>query len=195
MNTTVETMLTELLPKASVQELVERYGDPYDALFNAEEVEWFDSPGMGQRGLAKLRAIKTLISDVQNRTRKAPIDVSKPQSIYKAMSDMQYFETEHVRVLYLNARNHLIKYEDVSIGDVTSASLDIKCIFSSAIRLKACGIVIVHNHPSGDSRPSDIDIRNTKRIADAGRIFDIPVLDHIIIGHGEFHSMCECGQL
>lgn len=195
MTTTVETMLTELLPKASVQELVERYGDPYDALFNAEEAEWFDSPGMGHRGLAKLRAIKTLISDVQNRTRKAPIDVSKPQSIYKAMSDMQYFETEHVRVLYLNARNHLIKYEDISIGDVTSASLDIKCIFSSAIRLKACGVVIVHNHPSGDPRPSDIDIHNTKRIAEAGRIFDIPVLDHIIIGHGDFHSMCECGQL
>ena len=54
MNTTVETMLTELLPKASVQELVERYGDPYDALFHAEESEWYDAPGMGNRGIAKL---------------------------------------------------------------------------------------------------------------------------------------------
>ena len=98
-------------------------------------------------------------------------------------------------MLYLNARNHLIKSEDISIGDVTSAALDIKCIFSSAVRLKACAIVIVHNHPSGDSHPSDTDIRSTKRIVEAGRLFDIPVLDHIIIGHGEFHSMSECGQL
>ncbi len=74
MNTTVETMLTELLPKASVQELVERYGDPYDALFHAEESEWYDAPGMGNRGIAKLRAIKSIIKNVQNRTRKAPIN-------------------------------------------------------------------------------------------------------------------------
>lgn len=108
------------------------------------------------------------------------------------MSDIQYFETEHVRVLYLNARNHLIKSKDISIGDVTRASLDIKCIFFSTVRLKTCGIVIVHNHPSSDSRPSDVDIRNTKRVVEVGRIFNIPVLDYIIIGHGEFHSMSEC---
>ena len=195
MNTTVEAMLTEILPKASVQELVERYGDPYDALFHAEESEWYDAPGMGNRGIAKLRAIKSIIKNVQNRPRKASINVGRPIDIYKAMSDMQYFETEHVRVLYLNARNNLIKSEDISIGDVTTASLDIKCIFSSAVRVKACGIVIVHNHPSGDSHPSELDIRCTKRVAEAGRLFDIPVLDHIIIGHGEFHSMSECGQL
>lgn len=195
MNTTLETTLTELLPKTSVQELVERYGDPYDALFNAEETEWLNSPGMGYRGLAKLRAIKTLISGVQERQRKAPIDVGSPKSIYKAMSDMQYFETEHVRVLYLNARNHLIKYEDIAKGDIASAPLDIKCIFSTAVRLKACSIVVVHNHPSGDSYPSTEDISSTKRLSEAGRLFGIPVLDHIIIGHGQFHSMSESGQL
>jgi len=195
MNTTVENILTELLPKASVQELIERYGDPYDALFNAEEAEWYDTPGMGNRGIAKLRAIKSLIKNIQNRNRKAPINVGRPKDIYKAMADMQYFETEHVRVLYLNARNHLIKFEDISIGDVTSASLDIKCIFSSAVRLKACGIVIVHNHPSGAVMPSRNDDHVTKRVVEAGQIFSIPVLDHIIIGHGEFYSMSECGQL
>ena len=66
---------------------------------------------------------------------------------------------------------------------------------SSAVRLKACRMGIVHNHPSGDSRPSDIDIHTTKRVVEAGQIFSIPVLDHIIIGHGEFYSMSECGQL
>ena len=96
MNTTVENMLTELLPKASVQELIERYGDPYYALLNAEEAEWYDTPGMGNRGIAKLRAIKSLIKNVQNRNRKAPLNVSRPKEIYKAMADMQYFETEHV---------------------------------------------------------------------------------------------------
>ena len=96
MNTTVENMLTELLPKASVQELIERYGDPYDALFNAEEAEWYDTPGMGNRGIAKLRAIKSLIKNIQNRNRKAPINVSRPKDIYKAMAICTYFETEHV---------------------------------------------------------------------------------------------------
>ena len=83
MNTTVENILTELLPKASVQELIERYGDPYDALFNAEEAEWYDTPGMGNRGIAKLRAIKSLIKNIQNRNRKAPINVGRPKDIYK----------------------------------------------------------------------------------------------------------------
>lgn len=81
MNTTVEAMLTEILPKASVQELVERYGDPYDALFHAEESEWYDAPGMGNRGIAKLRAIKSIIKNVQNRPRKAPINVGRPIDI------------------------------------------------------------------------------------------------------------------
>lgn len=64
MITTVENMLTEPLPKASVQELIERYRDPYNALFNAKESEWYDTPGMGNRGIAKLRAIKSLFKNV-----------------------------------------------------------------------------------------------------------------------------------
>ena len=195
MTIAIEQNLSTLLPKLAVQELVERYGDAYTALFNAEEAEWRNSIGMGQRGLEKLLAIKSIVYDIQHRSQTALTSASNPQEVFRAMSDMQFFETEHVRVLYLNAKNRIIKSEDISMGNVTSASMDIKCVFSSAIRLKASAIILVHNHPSGDPQPSREDVTSTKRLSEAGQLLDIPVLDHIIIGRGQYKSLTEEGLM
>lgn len=192
---TIEQTLAELLPQPAVSDIVERYGDAYAALFKAEEVEWMQSPDMGQRSMEKLRAIKTLVKDIQSKKQTAITDASSSKAVFQAMQDMQYFETEHIRVLYLNNRNHIIKWEDVSIGQVNTASTDAKCIFSTAVRLKASSIILVHNHPSGYPEPSAQDIRFTQQIKAAGALLDIPLLDHVIIGAGTYYSLAEEKQL
>lgn len=183
--------LSELLPRTAVEEVITRYGDGYSALFKAEDVEWRDSYGMGAKGMKKLRAIKRLIKDLEVKKIGGLSDVSRPKAIYEAMQGMQYFETEHIRVLYLNNHNKLLKYEDVSIGHTTAALTDITCVFSMAIRLKATSIIIVHNHPSGSAKPSDEDRKFTKDMKAAGEILNIPLLDHIIIGAGRYYSFKE----
>ena len=192
---TIEQTLSQLLPPVAVAEIVERYGDGYSALFKAEEIEWLQTPGMGRRGLDKLRAIKTLVKSLQNKKQTELINASSSKAVYDAMKDMQFFETEHVRVLYLNSKNHVMKWEDISIGHVTAATIDIKCVFSMAVRLKASAIIVVHNHPSGDPEPSQQDINSTHRLIAAGALLNIPVLDHIVIGAGDYKSLAEEGLL
>lgn len=187
--------LAELLPRTAVEEIITTYGDGYSALFKAEDVEWRNSYGMGPNGMKKLRAIKRLIKDLEAKKINGLSDASRPLDIYKSMQDMQYFETEHIRVLYLNNHNKLLKYDDVSIGHTTVAITDIKCVFSMAIRLKAASIIIVHNHPSGRVKPSEEDRKLTKDMKVAGEILNIPLLDHIIIGAGRYYSFSEEGKI
>ena len=150
MTTTIEKTLSILLPEPAVAEMITQYGNGYAALFNAKEKEWLQTPGMVRRWLDKLRAIKALIKNLQSKKQTGLINVSNSRAVYDTMRDMQYFETEHVRVLYLNAKNHIIKWDDISIAHVTAATIDIKCVFSTAVKLKASAIIVVHNHPSGD---------------------------------------------
>ena len=192
---TIEQILSQLLPPVAVAEIVERYGDGYSALFKAEEVECLQTPGMGRRGSDKLRAIKTLVKSLQNKKQMELINASSSKAVYDTMKDMQLFETEHVRVLYLNSKNHVMKWEDISIENVTAATMDIKCMFSMAVRLKASAIIVVHNHPSGDPEPSQQDINSTHRLIAAGALLNIPVLDHIVIGAGDYKSLAEEGLL
>lgn len=192
---TIEQTLSELLPRPAVEEIVTRYGDGYSALFKAEEYEWRTSTGMGQRGIEKLRAIKALVREVQTKKQNNLINATSAKSVYEAMSDMQFFEQEHVRVLYLNGRNHVIKFEDISTGTLNMAPMDSKCVFSTAVRLKASAVILVHNHPTGDPTPSETDIASTRSLMAAGHIIGIPVLDHIVIGAGSYTSMNEEGLL
>lgn len=194
--TTIKTTLCQLLPESSVMEMVSQYnGDPFQALFNADESEWKNARGMGDSALRKLRAIKDLVKGVHEKSQENLKSTSTPEEIFIAMSDMQFFEEEHFRALYLNVKNKLIKSEDISIGGLTSSTAEQRFVFKKALKLNAASIILVHNHPSGDSTASSNDIRITKIMMRAGEIMGIPVLDHIIIGRGVYTSLLEQGLL
>jgi DNA repair protein RadC len=96
---------------------------------------------------------------------------------------------EHFLVLLLDTRNQLIKVSEISIGSLDTSIVHPREVFKEAISASAASIVFVHNHPSGDPEASEDDVKLTKRLAEAGEIMGIDVLDHIIIGEGEYLSL------
>ena len=83
----------------------------------------------------------------------------------------------------------------MSIGDLNSSASHPREVFSPAVRRSAGSVAFIHNHPSGDPAPSDADIDSTKRLVEAGNLLGIPVIDHIIIGDGEYVSMKRLGYI
>jgi DNA repair protein RadC len=106
-------------------------------------------------------------------------------------AEMSLLDQEHVRVLVLDTRNRLIATQDVYRGSVHTTHIRIAELLREPIRANASAIVVVHNHPSGDPSPSAADISMTKMLAEAGKLMDIDVLDHIIIAGGRHVSMRE----
>ena len=123
-------------------------------------------------------------------------DFSQPYVIAQYVMERLRHETEeHVLAAMLTSRNKLIHIETISNGGLTSSLVEQRAVFRKAIACNAAAIILIHNHPSGDSRPSDDDIRVTKLFVSAGQFMGIPVLDHIVIGDGEFTSLSEIGKL
>ena len=102
---------------------------------------------------------------------------------------------EHFVAVYLNARNHPVGFHVVSIGTLTASLVHPREVFGPALVAGAAGIIIAHNHPSGDSRPSPEDIETTHRLVKAGRLLGVGVLDHVIITGAGYTSLRQSGQL
>jgi DNA repair protein RadC len=98
-------------------------------------------------------------------------------------------------VIYLNARNKIIKVETIQEGIVNQAVVYPRKVLEKALKHKASAIILVHNHPSGHVRPSDADIRLTRVLQDAARVMDIVLHDHLIVGENRFFSFREEGIL
>ena len=109
--------------------------------------------------------------------------------------DMRHLDREHFRVLLLNTRHQVLRVATVSVGGLSSAQVHPREVFKEAIRHGAAAIIVVHNHPSGDPTPSQDDKQVTDQLSAAGTLVGIPVLDHIIIGDGQYTSLRELGQL
>lgn len=101
-------------------------------------------------------------------------------------SEMKLFQQEHFMGIYLNTKAEIIAKKIITIGSVNQTVFDTKELFKWAMKLSASAIIIVHNHPSGDSTPSEQDIIMTKLIIEQSQIVDIPVIDHVIIGRKYF---------
>jgi len=97
--------------------------------------------------------------------------------------------------LYLNQKNEVTHKECISIGGVNGTVADVRIIMQKAVQQLATGIIISHNHPSGSLKPSQADINITKKIKEAGRILDVKLLDHIIVGHQEYFSFNDEGMI
>jgi len=102
---------------------------------------------------------------------------------------------EQFWVLLLNRANEVIRPFQVSIGGVAGTVADPKIIFKSAIEYLASAIILVHNHPSGNLTPSQADKDLTKKVKEAGRLLDIPILDHLIFGDNGYYSFADQGIL
>jgi DNA repair protein RadC len=122
--------------------------------------------------------------------------VTSPEDVWKFFSKRVKGETREVfYCLYLSQRNGILCFEQVSIGISTGTVIDIKGIVRTAVLVGAETLIFIHNHPSGDPEPSQGDLDATKKLVEACRIFDLEVLDHIIVGDKGFSSLKGMGEL
>ncbi len=109
------------------------------------------------------------------------------------MLEMSLLEQEHLRVVLLDIKNFISRIHTVYAGSLNTAVVRIAEVFREPIRANSASIIIVHNHPSGDPTPSPEDVRVTEMIVEAGRLLDVEVLDHLVIGRNRFVSLKERG--
>lgn len=107
--------------------------------------------------------------------------------------EMSALEQEHLRVMLLDRRNHVLETVEVYKGSVNSSQVRVGEVFKEAVRKNASAIIVIHNHPSGDPTPSPDDVAVTRAIVQAGKLLDVDVLDHLVIGQGKWVSLKEKG--
>jgi DNA repair protein RadC len=163
-------------------------------LARATDVELEAVPGVGPVRAAQLAAAfelgRRLIADwPQGRwTVRAARDVGE-----RLVAQMGYLEREELRVVLLNTRNAVLRVVTIYQGNVSSSLVRIGELFRDAVRLNASGLILVHNHPSGDPTPSPDDLRLTAETLAAGRLLDIQLLDHLIVAGDSFVSLRDRG--
>jgi len=168
--------------------------DGLTGLARASDAELAAIPGIGPARAAQLSAAfelgRRLLADwpTGRWTIRAPRDVAE-----RLILQMGRLEREELRVVLLNTKNSVLRVATVYQGNVSSSLVRVGELYRDAVRLNASGIILVHNHPSGDPTPSPDDLHLTAEALAAGRLLDIELLDHLVIGHDAFVSLRERG--
>lgn len=148
-------------------------------------------------GPAKAAQLKAAIELGRRLTAESPDErqvINSPEDAAEIVRyEMSALEQEHLRVLLLDTRNHVLGKEDIYRGSVNTSQVRVGEVFKAAIRRNATAVIIVHNHPSGDPTPSPEDVAVTRACVEAGKLLDVEVLDHLVIGQGRYISMKERG--
>jgi len=151
--------------------------------------------GIGQAGAAALLAVAELTRRTDKSLESGIPTIQSVGDVAAQAIEIRDKKKEYLLAFFLNARHQLIAKEVISIGTLTASLAHPREIFSPAIGRATAGLILVHNHPSGDPSPSDEDIRLTKRIAQAGHIMGIDLLDHLIVAEKGSYSFKTAGQL
>jgi DNA repair protein RadC len=163
-------------------------------LHRASVLEISQQHGMG---LAKAAQIKAAIELGIRLRLEAPEErpaINSPaDAAALVMYEMSALQQEHLRVINLDTRNKVINIEKLYIGSLNASTVRVGEIFKPAIQRMAASLIVLHNHPSGDPTPSPEDVSLTRAIVQAGKLLDIEVLDHLVIGQGKWVSLKERG--
>jgi len=122
-----------------------------------------------------------------------PVVRSPADAASLLMMEMSLLQQEHLRLLLLDTKNRVLGMPTVYIGSLNMSVLRVGEVFREAIRQNCAAVIVAHNHPSGDPTPSPEDVAVTERIVNAGKLLDVEVLDHLVIGQQRYVSMKERG--
>lgn len=146
--------------------------------------------GIGKVKAIQLKAIGELVIRMSKPINYKKVIVKEPKDIANiVMEEMRFQKREIAKIAILNQKNEILKIKDISFGGSSYVNISIKDILVEPIKMKAPKILLIHNHPSGDSTPSKQDIEFTNNIYDISQILGIELLDHIVIGNGVFTSI------
>jgi DNA repair protein RadC len=163
-------------------------------LARATELELAAIPGIGQAKAAQLLAAfelgRRLMADwpAGRWSIRGPHDIAD-----RLILQMGRLEREELRVVILDTKNHVLRVQTVYQGNVSSSLVRVGELYRDAVRLNAASVILVHNHPSGDPTPSPDDLHLTAEALAAGRLLDIGLLDHLVIGHDAYVSLRDRG--
>jgi DNA repair protein RadC len=194
----VEYLLALAIPrrdtKAQAKELIARFGGVGPLL--SADAETLKREGLTESVVAALKiAEATALRLLETRIEGRPVISSWDALGDYLQAAMAHSPIEEVRVLFLNSKNMLLANERMWQGSVDEAAVHVREVISRSISLGATAIIIVHNHPSGDPKPSNQDIRLTRDLIDAGRHMKVAVHDHVIVGTSGRTSMRAMGLI
>ncbi|RME57237.1 MAG: DNA repair protein RadC [Caldilineae bacterium] len=178
---------------ALAQELLARFGG-LAALVQAAPEELQAVPGIGPARAARLQAalvlgLRLLAEEHPDR----PQVATPAEAAALLLPDMGRLPREELRTLLLDTRNRVRKVVTVYVGSVHTVTVRTCELFQEAVRLNCAGLILAHNHPSGDPSPSPEDVRFTEKSVEAGRLLQIQVLDHLILAGTRYVSLKEWG--
>ncbi|MEM8779948.1 MAG: DNA repair protein RadC [Cyanobacteria bacterium P01_G01_bin.49] len=179
-----------------LQELSQHRRDPLDLLRDISCQELMKIDGIGP---AKATAILAAIELGKRTFQVRPLErivVENPEVAAAALShDLMWQSQERFAVTFLDVKNRLIGTQVITIGTATETLVPPREIFREAMRQGATRIIVAHNHPSGNLEPSPEDIELTEQLLEAASFLDIPILDHLILGEGNFKSLHQTTDL
>jgi len=165
-----------------------------DGLAKAGFGELCSERGLGEAKASQLKAALELGRRLLSTQPEDRIPVKSPEDIANLLqADMAFLEQEELRVVLLNSKNQVMATPHLYKGNVNSSLIRVSELFRDAVRENCPALIAVHNHPSGDPTPSPEDIQITEQMVKAGKLLDIEVLDHVIIGRQGFISLKERG--
>lgn len=160
------------------------------SLSRATEVDLTAIEGIGPAQAARVKAALEIGRRLMAETPKERWQIRAPSDAAQMLMPMLGHQTqEHLVVLVLDTRNRIVHQETLYVGTINTSLVRTAEVFAVAMRHNAAGIMVAHNHPSGDPNPSPEDITLTRRLVDAGKLMEIAVLDHIIVGHNRYVSL------
>lgn len=168
--------------------------DGLTGLARAGEVELAGLPGVGSAKAAQLQAAFELGRRLMADWPAGRWSIRGPRDIAdRLVLQMGRLEREELRVVILDTKNHVLRVATVYQGNVSSSLVRVGELYRDAVRLNAASVILVHNHPSGDPTPSPDDLHLTAEALAAGRLLDIGLLDHLVIGHDAYVSLRDRG--
>ncbi len=152
--------------------------------------EFMQIKGIGKVKAIQLKAICELAKRISKPIENIKTKIKTPQDIVNLLMDeLKEEKREIVKVVIMNSQNIILKIQTISQGGTSSVQVDTKDILMEAVKIGAPKIIMVHNHPSGESTPSKADIEFTKRLEKAAEVLGIGLLDHVIIGYNQYTSI------
>jgi DNA repair protein RadC len=181
------------VPGENAVEMGTRLLDKYEGLsglHRASFQELCDEYGLGPAKASQLKAALEMGYRLQRENPEPRPTIHSPEDAAGLVQyEMSALEQEELRVILLNTRNEVMKIETIYRGSLNSSQIRVGELFKTAIRNNAAALIVAHNHPSGDPTPSPDDVAVTRAIVQAGKLLDIEVLDHLVIGLNKFVSL------
>lgn len=172
------------------------FGQDMHKLSKASVDDFIRFKGVGHAKAVSLVAALELGRRIQSKPQNKAIQVKSSQDAFQYLFPIiPDFHVEYFIIVLLNQNNRIIHHQIISQGGINATVVDPKVIFKVCLDKRACSIILSHNHPSGNLKPSEADLRLTSKIKNAGSLLDIAVLDHLIIGDRSYLSFADEGLI